>query len=342
MLTVKMETDDGVPEMNARDDASSLRGFTEMVGESHVSSGFSDRIRRAASVEAGVLITGEDGTGKEVVARTLHRLSARAQRPFVAANCTAVPEALFESELFGHVPGAFPGANAAKRGLFERARGGTLFLGAVGEVPLSLQAKLLRVLQDQEVCPVGGSESVKVDVRLVCTTHRDLEVEIEAGRFREDLYYRINVLPLHLPPLRERREDIPALVEAFTRRRVGRKRRFSEAAVRALQKRIWRGNTRELENTIERALAFCDARRIDVEHLPPDDALDESAAEEALMLGLAEAARVRTKLADVTDLYILEVLRQTGGRKGEASRRLGIDRKTLYRRGATVDVPQKR
>jgi two-component system response regulator HydG len=260
----------------------------------------------------------------------------------VAANCTAIPEALLESELFGHVRGGVADQTAAKQGLFELADGGTLFLDEVGDLSMNLQAKLLRVLRDREVRPLGGDQSTQVNVRIVCATSRNLEVEMEVGRFLEDLYYRINVIPLHLKPLRERPRDIPPLVAAFIRKHGGGDRRFTPAAIEELQKRTWRGNTRELESVVERALIFCDADPIDVHDLPPEDALDETAARETLLLGLSEAARGRRTLSEITDLYILEMLKLTGGRKGEAARRLGIDRKTLYRRGASLDLARKR
>ena len=315
-----------------------LQNFKELIGDSPSMRSVFSIIRRAAHVDASVLITGESGTGKEVVARTLHHHSRRAQKPFLPVNCTAIPEGLLESELFGHVRGAFTGAIATRRGLFERADGGTLFLDEIGDMGAGLQAKLLRVLQDHEVRPVGSTQTVKVDVRIIAATNRNLDIDMEAGRFREDLYYRLNVIPIHLPPLRERPEDVPLLVEAFVRKHSGnRPRRFSREAVARLQSRVWRGNARELENVIERTLALCDADLINPSDLPAALSLDaeEAAAEgnePGLIHALTDAARNGLTLRQLEDLYIEQMLAVTGGKKGEAARLLGIDRKTLYRR----------
>jgi transcriptional regulator with PAS, ATPase and Fis domain len=280
-----------------------------------------------------VLITGESGTGKEVVARTLHFASPRAARPFIPINCTAIPEGLLESELFGHVRGAFTGAHTTKRGLFEKANGGTLFLDEIGDMGPGLQSKLLRVLQDREIRAVGGMQSVKVDVRIVAATNKDLAQEIEAGRFREDLFYRLNVIPIHIPPLRERPEDIPALVEAFLRRHDESGRRsVSQAALEKLMACPWRGNARELENAIERALALSDADVVEVDALPLGGASEGNAAASSDESFLMDAAKRHLSLRDLEERYIDEVLRATGGNKVQAARILGIDRKTLYRR----------
>jgi DNA-binding NtrC family response regulator len=318
----------------------SQANFKELIGESAAMRDVLSVIRRAAQVDASVLVTGESGTGKEVVARTLHHHGRRAQKPFLPINCTAIPEGLLESELFGHVRGAFTGAIANKRGLFERADGGTLFLDEIGDMGPGLQAKLLRVLQDHEVRPVGSSQAVKVDVRIIAATHRNLEVEMEAGRFREDLFYRLNVIPIHLPPLRERPDDIPSLVDAFVRKHSGnRPRRFSREAIARLQGQPWRGNARELENVIERTLALCDADLLNPSDLalPRGDEGESSDSPHARLLdqALGEAARAGVTLRQLEDLYIEQMLAMTGGKKGEAARLLGIDRKTLYRRDPT-------
>jgi DNA-binding NtrC family response regulator len=307
--------------------------FKELIGDSAAMRNVFAVVRRAAHVDAAVLITGESGSGKEVVARTMHHHGRRAQKPFLTINCTAMPEPLLESELFGHVRGAFPGAIATRRGLFERADGGTLFLDEIGEMPSGLQAKLLRVLQDHEVRPVGSTQIIKVDVRVIAATNRNLDIEMGTGRFREDLYYRLNVIPIHIAPLRERPDDIPALVEAFIRRHsANRPRRFSREAITALQARDWRGNARELENVVERTLALTDADLINASDLPRNEVQSASANPKQLTQALAEAARAKLTLRHLEDLYIEQMLAATGGKKGEAARLLGIDRKTLYRR----------
>jgi len=304
----------------------------ELIGQSPAMRDIFALIRRVAHGRSSVLITGESGTGKELVARTLHFHGARAEKPFIPINCTAIPEGLLESELFGHVRGAFTGAHTSKRGLFEKANGGTLFLDEIGDLGLGLQSKLLRVLQDQEIRPVGGTQTVKVDVRIVAATNKDLEHEIAAGRFREDLYYRLDVIPIYIPPLRERPEDIPALVDAFARKHSGAERRVvTQAAIERLKAQPWRGNARELENVIERALALTDAREIGPEHLPfaCGAAVEEVDPAEGL---LRSATEHRMTLRELEERYIDEILRVTGGNKVQAAKILGIDRKTLYRR----------
>jgi DNA-binding NtrC family response regulator len=306
--------------------------FGELMGASPAMREIFALIRKIADNRSSVLITGESGTGKEVVARTIHFAGSRAQKSFLPINCTAIPEGLLESELFGHVRGAFTGAHATKRGLFEKADGGTLFLDEIGDMGLGLQGKLLRVLQDREIRPVGGTQSVKVDVRIITATNRELREEMEAGRFRRDLFYRLNVIPIHIPPLRERPEDIDLLIENFVRRHVpGESRRFSPAAMEALRRGRWEGNARELENVVERALALCDRPQIDLEDLPlgeNEGPVGESA--EALMRVAVER---RLTLRELEELYIDRVLRLTGGNKVQAARILGINRRTLYRRG---------
>jgi DNA-binding NtrC family response regulator len=307
----------------------------DLIGESPAMRDIFALVRRVANSRSSVLITGESGTGKEVVARTLHYASPRAAKPFVPINCTAIPEGLLESELFGHVRGAFTGAHASKVGLFEKANGGTLFLDEIGDMGPGLQSKLLRVLQDREVRPVGGTQAVKVDVRIVAATHKDLEAEIAAGRFREDLFYRLNVIPIHIPPLRERPQDIAPLVKDFLRRHDESGRRsVSHAALERLASMPWRGNARELENTIERALALCENEVIDAGDLPlsaPSAKEGEPAAPDAATF-LRSLARERLSLHDLQEHYIDAVLAETQGNRVQAARILGLDRKTLYRR----------
>jgi DNA-binding NtrC family response regulator len=303
----------------------------ELIGRSPAMREIFALIKRISHTRSSVLITGESGTGKEVVARAIHFHGDRSEKPFVPINCTAIPEGLLESELFGHVRGAFTGAHASKRGLFEKADGGTLFLDEVGDMGLGLQGKLLRVLQDREIRPVGGTQSLRVDVRIIAATNRDLEAEIAAGRFREDLFYRLNVIPIHIPPLRERTDDIPALVEGFLRRHnEGRRRFFSPEAMERLMAHPWRGNARELENVVERALALSDVETLGPEDVPlPGGPAPQAPGGEDF---LAAAASHGMTLHELGERYTEQVLRATGGNKVQAARILGIDRKTLYRR----------
>ncbi len=304
----------------------------ELIGDSPAMREIFALIRKIGHNRSSVLITGESGTGKEVVARTIHFHGSRAEKPFIPINCTAIPEGLLESELFGHVRGAFTGAHASKRGLFEKAEGGTLLLDEIGDMGLGLQSKLLRVLQDREVRPVGGTQALKVDVRIIAATHKDLEAEMRAGRFREDLFYRLNVIPIRIPPLRERPEDIPALVEGFVRRHTdGPPRSFSTEAMERLKAQPWRGNARELENTVERVLALTEADPVDADDLtlPATPGTAEDGPGDGF---LARAAQRGIPLSEIQDRYIDAVLAHTNQNKVRAARILGIDRKTLYRR----------
>jgi two-component system, NtrC family, response regulator AtoC len=285
-------------------------------------------VARVAPTSATVLVVGESGTGKELVARAIHSRSTRAQRAFVPINCTALTESLLESELFGHTRGAFTGAVGAKRGLFELADGGTLFLDEIGDMGAKMQAQLLRTLQDGEVRPVGGSESVKVDVRLVCATNRDLEGEVKAGRFREDLYFRINVVTVKLPPLRERPADIPILVDHFLAK-IGRREgqpasSMSQEALEVLCQHAWPGNVRELENAVERAVAMSKGEVI----LPSDLPAEVHGGSVAHSTSIIDD---RPPLSELERRYIALVLAEAGGNKKKAAERLGIDRRTLYR-----------
>ncbi len=304
----------------------------DLIGESAAMREIFSLIRRIAHSRSSVLITGESGTGKDVVARTLHFHGGRADKPFVPVNCTAIPEGLLESELFGHVKGAFTGAHTTKKGLFEEAEGGTLFLDEIGDMGATLQGKLLRVVQDREIRPVGGTQSVRVDVRIIAATNQDLEAAIAAGRFREDLFYRLNVIPIHIPPLRERPEDVPALAERFLRKHSEARPRFlTSDAMRRLMANPWRGNARELENVIERALALSDADTLGPDEVAlPVDRTGGAAGDADAFLQRAAAGRMT--LEELSQRYTDEVLAQTGGNKVQTAAILGIDRKTLYRR----------
>ncbi len=296
-------------------------------------------IERVADTPSTVLITGESGTGKELVARALHEQSSRREKPFIKVNVAAIPTELIESELFGHEKGAFTGAMASKPGRFELADGGTLFLDEIGEIPIKMQVKLLRALQEQEFERVGGIRTTQVDVRVVAATNRDLDEEISAGRFREDLYYRLNVVRVPLPPLRERGQDIPMLAEHFLahfNQRLGRDvQGFSEEAMRLLQCSPWRGNIRELENVVERCMLFCDGAEIGADALPPE--LRDCAPVASVELPEVRALDAETGLKDVVkdataklERGLIEgALEQTGGNVTHAAKLLKISRKSL-------------
>jgi len=309
-----------------------LSSFGELVGKSPAMNEIYAMIKKIATNRSNILITGESGTGKEVVARSIHFTGARAAKPFVPINCTAIPEGLLESELFGHVRGAFTGAHTNKKGLFETAEGGTLFLDEIGDMPVSLQGKLLRVLQDREVRPVGGTQSRKIDVRIIAATNQDIHRAIADGRFRQDLYFRLNVIPIRIPPLRERSEDIPVLAESFLRKHAEDERsRFSDAALRKMMRGSWQGNARELENCIERALALSSSLEIVASDiLIPDDATPSDGSIEEMLLRLALEQRMTVR--ELTDAYIDAALEATHGRKSKAAEILGMNRRTLYRR----------
>jgi len=285
-------------------------------------------VARVAPSTATVLVVGESGTGKELVARAIHNRSPRAGKPFVPVNCTALSESLLESELFGHARGAFTGAVAAKRGLFETASGGTLFLDEIGDMGPKMQAQILRVLQDGEMRPVGGTEPIRVDVRLVCATNRDLDAEVKAGRFREDLYFRINVVTIRMPPLRDRAGDIPILVRHFIAkiaRREGRaEASVSPEALDVLTRHAWPGNVRELENAMERAVAIAKGNVV----LPSDLPAEVYGGSQVAPTGIVDDWPT---LAELEKRYIALVLAECGGNKKRAAEKLGIDRRTLYR-----------
>jgi len=287
-----------------------------------------DLVRRVAPTDATVLIQGESGTGKEVIAKAIHHASPRAGRAFVAVNCGALPEPLLESEIFGHVKGAFTGATAHKKGLFEEAHGGTFFLDEIGEMPSTLQVKFLRALQEGEVRPVGSTQSTIVDVRVLAATNRDLGQLMQQGKFREDLFYRLNVIPVILPPLRERREDIPALAEHFLQRygqKQGRPLRLSAEAVDKLLRYPWPGNVRELENAMERTAILAHNDTIAADDLPPHISTGTP-------LGAAPSLPQPLTLAEVEKLHILQTLERFGWNHSRAAEVLGIGRTSLWRK----------
>ena len=299
-----------------------------IAGSSPVLAQMRDLVTRMADSDTIVLITGESGTGKELVARAIHNQSSRRDQPFVAVNCAAMPAPLLESELFGHARGAFTDARNARRGLFLQAGGGTLFLDEIGEMPMEMQVKLLRVLQQRTVRPVGEDTEYPVHARIVTATNRDLEREVERKRFREDLYYRINVVPIAVPPLRDREGDILQLAQYFVRRCAERSgkavRGLSPSAARRLLDYDWPGNIRELENCIERAVAVCRLDEITIEDLPAK-----------LVQPAVTSAPKMDELVTIDELqrrYVSRVLTALNGNKTQAARVLGIDRRSLYRR----------
>jgi len=288
-------------------------------------------ISRLKDTRTPVLITGESGTGKELVARAIHFHGTLANRPFVAVDCGSLVPTLIESELFGYEQGAFTGATKSKAGLFHSASGGTIFLDEIGELPLELQAKLLRVLQEKEVRPVGGRQKIKVDVRVIAATNRDLEAEYRNGTFRKDLYFRLNVVTVHLPSLRERRSDIPMLVHWFLERYAkGESVQVTNAAMKCLMQYDWPGNVRELENCVERAVALGDHKIIDVGDLPAAIVDDPSQGEAGEILSSSPSGS--SDLEDIERATIRRVFEQVKGDKALAGKMLGISRATLYRK----------
>jgi len=300
---------------------------TDMVGAGPAMQKVFELVKKVAVSNASVVIGGESGTGKEVVARAIHGLSPRREKPFVALNCSAIPATLIESELFGAERGAFTGADQRRLGCFELAHNGTLFLDEIGELPSELQAKFLRVLEERKFRRLGGRVEVEVDVRVLCASNRDLKEEIRRGRFREDLFFRLGVFSIQLPPLKERREDVPLLVhhfiEKFNAETGKRVQGATPSTMVVLQGYAWPGNIRELRNTVERAMILADGELLTEEHLPPD-----------MQPGGGEAAALRLPLGQPLDLvekdYILATLQRNGGNKARTAELLGISEKTLY------------
>ncbi|HWO21145.1 MAG TPA: sigma-54 dependent transcriptional regulator [Kofleriaceae bacterium] len=316
-----------------REVVANTRGRGELLGASTAMQQVFQLIDQVSTTDATVLITGESGTGKEVVAREIHNRSRRASGPFVAVNCAAVPEALLESELFGHAKGAFTDAKQSRQGLFQQAGGGTLFLDEIGEMALVLQPKLLRALQERKVRPIGAEAEVSIDVRLVAATNRDLEEMVEDKRFREDLYYRINVIHIPLPPLRARGGDVLLLAQhllrhyaaVFDKKVVG----LSTAAAERMMTYDWPGNVRELSNCLERAVALANFEEIQVDDLP--DKIRASGARRHPTLSGTEIPELLT-LEEIERRHVIRVLEACDGNRTDAAKVLGLDRKTLYRK----------
>lgn len=325
--------------MRLRREVDAVRPVDGFVGESTAIRRSIELLRRVANTDATVLISGESGTGKELAARALHAASSRARNAFVAINCGAIPPTLLESELFGHVRGAFTDARQDRAGLFVEAGEGTVFLDEIGEMPLEMQVKLLRVLQERTVRPVGGNAEQTFRARVVCATNRDLETEVAEGRFREDLYYRVNVVQVALPPLRERAGDVLVLAQHIIRKIAQRSGReitgFSSDAARKLLEYNWPGNVRELENSLECAAALTRFHEIGIEDLPERIRTHRPEA-----LGVqAEDPSTMITLGELEQRYVQRVLSAVGGNKSRAARILGIDRRSLYRR--LTDTPSQ-
>jgi two-component system response regulator HydG len=299
--------------------------FDAVIGQSRPIRQLFDMLKAIAPSEATVLITGESGTGKEVVAKMIHANSKRGQEPFIAVNCAALSETLLESELFGHEKGAFTGADKRREGRFLAAHKGTIFLDEIGEMPQSMQVKLLRVIQERELQRVGGDQTVRVDVRILAATNRDLKEEVKAGKFRQDLYYRLNVVNVNVPPLRDRVEDIPLLAMHFLKLYADKNDKtvkgFAPGAMDRLLKYPWPGNVRELENAVERAVVLLMGEYVSERELPPGIVENED--------GLAPRRYGNMTLEEIERLAVLDALEDAGGNKSEAARRLGINRKTL-------------
>lgn len=314
-------------------------GLKGVIGKSQGFKKAMELAKRVSSSQANILISGESGSGKEVIAKAVHELGDKKDGPFIAINCSAIPENLLESELFGHAKGAFTGANDKKIGLFEEANKGTLFLDEIGDLTLALQAKLLRVLQERKVKRIGENQYRDISARIICATHKDLRKEVTEGRFREDLYFRLNVIPIYMPPLRERRDDILPLSEYFLKKfslmnNVSVKG-FSKDAIQKLENHEWKGNVRELENAIERAVVLSTSDILQSEDLPTEDVFrkdSSSESESSPKKGLSFEDDKPVTLDELSKKYIQHIFDKNGGAKEQTAKDLGIDRKTLYRK----------
>jgi two-component system response regulator PilR (NtrC family) len=311
------------------------KGFQDFIGHSPAMERVFELISKVADKASTVIITGESGTGKELAARAVHNLSGRRDKPFMYIHCGALPEHLLESELFGHVRGSFTGAVENKAGLFEVAQGGTVFLDEIAETTLTFQVKLLHVLQEREFKRVGGTADIKVDVRIIAATNRDLKDEIAKGNFREDLFYRLNVIPLHLPPLRDRKEDIPALAEHFLRKfcKDADSMRIAPDAMGLLMEYNWRGNVRELENVMERACTLSEGVFITVDHVPPELKGERRRRAGPMPDEIPDGGiGLESLLDEMEKNYLVKALNKAGGSKTEASRLLGLTFPSLRHR----------
>ena len=303
--------------------------FPKIIGQSRAIRGILSQIMKVAPTDATVLVTGESGTGKELVATSIHQHSPRKGKPFVKLNCVAIPEGLLESELFGHEKGAFTGATARKPGKFELAHGGTLLLDEIGDMPLNTQAKVLRALQEREFERVGGTRSLKVDVRFIAASNKDLGKMVKEGHFREDLYYRLNVFAIHMPPLRERKEDIPALVNYFIEK-AHRPLQISSSALNLLLSYMWPGNIRELQNTVERAAVMCENGTMEARHLPKE--VGQGLPRQVFEGSPREPGSLDDHLREIEKGMIIEALKRAGGIQAKAAGSLGINQRSLWHR----------
>ncbi len=313
-------------------------GLKGVVGKSPGFRQAMEMAKRVSSSQANILITGESGSGKEVIAKAVHELGDKKDGPFIAINCSAIPENLLESELFGHAKGSFTGANDKKIGLFEEANKGTLFLDEIGDLSLPLQAKLLRVLQERKIKRIGENQFREISARIICATHKDLKKEVKEGRFREDLYFRLNVIPITMPPLRERKEDIFPLSEYFLKKfslmNNTSVKGFTKDAILQLENYLWKGNVRELENAIERAVVLANTELIDASDLPQLDNIEplEASLKTSHYIDLMPTASQPASLDEIARRYIQHVFDLNQGAKEQTAKDLGIDRKTLYRK----------